>query len=254
MVSCRNRVRSYRFETFLEAASMTLAARAGFIFSLYLSATNVCLRPSSAQDDARDKSPLYRSPDPIVLSPDGETFYAGDVTTKSVVVFDTKTGAKRGEISLRGAPRGLAISSDGDRLFVAERGAGDVAIINLSHSVVLDRIATGCWPLAIALAEKTHRLYVCNQDRHTVSVIDLQHGTGKSIAELKVEREPNSIAVTPDERYVVVSNLLPHGVATDPDLAAVVSIINGPRNENVGTRSTARWFNASSRNLYKPRR
>ena len=48
----------------------------------------------------------------------------------------------------------------------------------------------------------------------------------QKVAELAVEREPNAIAMTPDERYVIVSNLLPRGVATDPNLAAVVSIID----------------------------
>ena len=97
---------------------MALAARAGYRFAVFPLALAVCITPSSGQDDARDKLPLYRSPEPVVLSPDAQMFYVGDVTAKSVVILDMKSCVKRGEISLHGAARGLALSSDGNRLFV----------------------------------------------------------------------------------------------------------------------------------------
>lgn len=205
---------------------MRLAPRTSYLYLSFLLALEVCLTSSSAQGDPSDNLPPYRSPQPIVLSPDGQSFYVGDVTAKCVAVFDTESGDKYSEIPLRGQPQDLGVSLDGCWLFATERGAGTVAIIDLSRGAVSGRVAVGRWPSALALAEKTQRLFVCNQDRHTVSVIDMLPAGGKPLLELVVEREPNSIALTPDEQYAVVSNLLPHGVATDPQLAAAVSIID----------------------------
>ena len=129
----------------------------------------------------------------------------------------------------------MALSGDGKTLYVAERGAGSVAVIDTAKGAVSARIAVGRWPVAVALAEKTKRLYVCNQDDHTVTVIDLGQSPAKPITQIPAVREPIAAAVTPDERHVVVTNLLPHGVATDPALAAEVNIIDASKLANVAS-------------------
>ena len=118
------------------------------------------------------------------------------------------------------------ISTDGGTLYVAEHGGGTVAVIDTAKNAVAARISVGQWPTAVALAAKAKRLYVCNQDNHTVSVVDLAQGAGKQIKQVPVIREPSSAAVTPDERFVVVANLLADGPSTEPTLAAKVSIID----------------------------
>ena len=188
--------------------------------------TAPCGRHVLGEDPPVSDSETYRSPIGLAVSSDGATLYATDRTGGCVVILDTGNKAKRGEIALRGRPQGVALSADDSTLFVAEHGAGTVAVIDTARREVTSRIAVGKWPAAVAVAEKTGRLYVCNQDNHTVSVIDLAEPPGKPIANIPVIREPSSIAVTPDERYVVVTNLLTHGVGTDPKLAAEVSIID----------------------------
>ena len=96
-------------------------------------------------------------------------------------------------------------------------------------------IAVGQWPTALAVV--AGQLYVCNQDRHTVSVVDVSQTPPRANHEVPVTREPVSIAATPDHRHVVVANLLAHGVATDPRLAAEISIIDasGAQGEFVGS-------------------
>ena len=185
-------------------------------------------RESQAQAESKQASgpEAYRSPNCLALSPDGKTLYATDHTGGNVSILDTAGNAKRGEIGLRGKPIGIALSADGDTLYVAEHGSGTVAVIDTAKNAVAARISVGRWPTAVALAGKARRLYVCNQDSHTVSVVDLAQGTGKQIKQVPVIREPSSVAVTPDERFVVVANLLAHGPNTEPTLAAKVSIID----------------------------
>jgi len=168
-----------------------------------------------------------RSPICLAIAPDGGTSYATDRTAGSVVILDTAGQTKRGEISLHGKPHGVTVSADGRALYVAEHGAGSVAVIDTAQGTVASRIQVGKWPTALAVAHQTQRLFVCNQDDHTVSVVDLGETPGKPITRIPVVREPSCVALTPDERYLVVANLLARGPGIDPTLSADVSLIDG---------------------------
>lgn len=190
-----------------------------------------------AQDATTSESPAasdYRSPFAVVTSPDGKTIYATDQTGGRLSILDAASMTPSGEIDLRGRPQGLALSSDGSTLYVAEHGASSVAVIDTSKLAITSRIAVGLWPTAVALGEQSRRLYVANQDRDSISVIDLSQQPAKTIAEIAVVREPSSLAITPDEKHVVVTNLMALGRGTDPTLSAVVSIIDA------GTLAAAR--------------
>ncbi len=169
-------------------------------------------------------SAAYRSPINVVGSPDGKTIYVSDRTSNSLVVLDVNKMVKRGEVALNGRPQGLVLSGDASKLYVTEHSAGTVAVIDTGRLKVTTRITVGKWPVSIAIADKSQRLFVGNQDRNSVSVIDLSQSPVHLVKEVPVVREPSCIAVTPDEQYVVVANLLPLGLGTDPKLSAQVSI------------------------------
>ena len=116
-----------------------------------------------------------------------------------------------------------------------EHGAGSVAVIDTAKQEITARIAVGKWPTALATADKAKRLYVGNQDSHTVSVIDLGQTPAKAIKQIPVIREPSCVAVTPDEKHIVVANLLALGLGTDPTLSAEVSIIDAAKLETAAT-------------------
>lgn len=168
----------------------------------------------------------YRSPFGVVTSPDGKTVYATDQTGGRLSILDAAKRTARGEIALRGRPQGLALSKDGSTLYVAEHGASSVAVIDTNKQAITSRITVGLWPTAIAIADKSKRLYVGNQDRDSISVVDLSQNPAKVIKEVAVVREPSCVAVTPDEKHIVVTNLMALGRGTDPTLSAEVSIIN----------------------------
>lgn len=185
----------------------------------------------------------YRSPIDLALSPDGRTLYATDHSAGNVSILDTVANAKRGEIGLRGKPTGIALSADGATLYVAEDRAGTVAVIDTSRGEVTTRIPAGKWPVALAVAHGMKRLYVGNKDNHTVSVFDVSQTPARLIKHIPVVREPTCLAVTPDERYVVVANLLAYGPGTDPELSAVVSLID---NETLAPSATVKLPSGST--------
>ena len=190
------------------------------------------VRPAQGAEKSASSS-VYRSPLAIAVAPDGKTAYVADWTANNVTVLDLAKNAKRAETPLSGQPSGLALSGDGKTLYVAERLAKTVAVIDTASNKVKSRIAIGHWAVAVALAKKANRLYVCNEDNHTVTAVDLSQSPPKIIKEIPAIREPSCVAVTPDESRVVITNLLPQGVSTDPTVAAEVTIIDGNRLEPV---------------------
>ena len=166
----------------------------------------------------------YRSPLAVAVSSDGKMLYVSDKTALCVAVLDAATGSKIREVPIVGEPHGLALSADGKTLYVAQRKANSIALVDTARGTVTAQIPVGTWPVALALAENNNRLYCCNRGNDTVSVVDL--AAGKQIEQIAVVRDPAFAAITPDESRLVVTNFMPHGAGTDPELAAEVSILD----------------------------
>ncbi|HQX49087.1 MAG TPA: beta-propeller fold lactonase family protein [Planctomycetaceae bacterium] len=200
------------------------------VVTVMIGAASVPCHMALAQEKSSSdvsKPTVYRSPFSVITSLDGQTVYVTDRPGGSLVILDAAKMTTLNEIPLRGHPQGLALSGDGNTLYVAEHGAGSVAVIDAKTQTVTSRILVGKWPTAVAVAKTSQRLYVGNQDRHTVSVIDLNQNPPSVLKEIPVSREPSCLAVTPDEKFIVVTNLLANGRGTDPTLSAEVNIIDG---------------------------
>jgi YVTN family beta-propeller protein len=180
------------------------------------------LPAAQGQESAR----AFRSPCALAVSPDGKTVFASDRTARCVTLLDAAGKSKCGEVALQGKPFGICLSPDGKSLYAAEYGAGTIAVVNTANATVTTRVQVGRWPAAVALAAKSNRLFVCNQDTHSVGIVDLGQSPPKQVKQVPVVREPCAVAITPDERFVVVANQIPLGPTTDPALAAVVNVID----------------------------
>jgi len=174
--------------------------------------------------NAKVRTAVYRSPLAVAVSPDGRTLYVSDRTAGCVTVLDAAAGRKVRDVAIGGEPNGLCLSADGKTLYVARRKAHSIALIDTARATVTGHIRVGTWPVAVALAEKTNRLYSCNRGNHTVSVVDL--AAGREIKQISVVRDPADAAVTGDESRVVITNFMPNGAGTDPDVASEVSILD----------------------------
>lgn len=201
--------------------------------SLWASLPILCLAISTATAAQSG----YRSPQDVVVSPDGATLYVADKTAAVVVLLDTASGKPLAQIDVPGEPNGLALSDDGRTLYVAERTAHAVAVIDTASRQVTRRIQVGFHPVDVAVASNRRRLYTANQGDDSVSVVDLT--SGQEIQRVEVVREPVAVDVAPDGSQVVVANLLPQGVGTDPTLAACVSLIDASSHETTHVKLPA---------------
>ena len=188
-----------------------------------LAACGLVLAPAPSGARA-GQAAVYRSAFDLALAPGGERLYVSDRTAGCVVIIDLPKASKTGEVALRGEPAGLALSPHGARLYVAEYGAGSVAAVDCRKHLLAWRQPVAPRPMGLALAAGAGLLFVCNSDRDDVSV--LRAADGEEIKRIKLVREPRWAAVTPDGRQLVVANALPSGSASDPGLAAAVSLVS----------------------------
>ncbi|MCX8038845.1 MAG: hypothetical protein N3D11_17705, partial [Candidatus Sumerlaeia bacterium] len=181
----------------------------------------ICL---SAIPVKKHTAAAVRSPYDLAYSPDGKTLAVSDRTAGRVVLMEPTSGKVVREIPLEGEPTGLVWSSDGQSLYVSEHHAAAVVEIHCAKGNVARRLGVGARPIGLALAPKKGLLLAANWGIHSVSVVSL--ADGRERARIPTPREPFAIAVTPDESRAVVTNLLPAMSATDPEVAAEVSLID----------------------------
>jgi DNA-binding beta-propeller fold protein YncE len=170
----------------------------------------------------------YSSPYDLAFSPDGKTLAVSDRTAGSLALLVVAGEGEPRLVPVEGEPTGIAWTA-GQRVLVAEYGAGSVAEIDPASGNVVRRLSVGLRPAGIAVAAKRRLLIAANTVTDDVSVVDLESGLER--ARIRLPREPFFVAVTPDESLAVVSNLLPAGSASDPTLAAAVSLIDLERLE-----------------------
>ena len=164
-----------------------------------------------------------KSPVDLALSPNGDRLYVSCHTANAVAVLDVKSRKKLSEITVGRGPAGLLLSPDGKTLFVANAEENTVQAVDVLKGKPGPKVRVGAHPTNMALA-KDGKLYVCNRDTHDLSIVDTK--TMKEVKRLAAIREPMFAALTPDGAKLVVTNQFPRGPATDPQLAAHVSIFD----------------------------
>ena len=165
------------------------------------------------------------------LATDGHTLLVANYQNDSLSVIDLATRTKSAEIELRpgktrAADRGIAggeypiaVALAGERAFVSCLRDGEVVEVDLAQRRVARRIHTGRQPGRSILDRAQRRLFVVNGGSDTVSIIEVS--SGRVVAEIATAAppallaprlkdlkgaNPNSLALSPDERTLYVTN------------------------------------------------
>ncbi len=144
-------------------------------------------------------------------------------------------------------------------LFALALGATIVTLLGRVTAQVAQE-ATNSSPIAISATGDF--LWVVNQDNNSVSVIDVRNDSLKRVAEIAVGQEPRTVALTPDGRFALVTNMVdgtvsvidasamtvtftipvgvePYGVAVAPDGAE--AWVANASSDSVSVIETATW-------------
>ena len=149
----------------------------------------------------------------IALHPSGE--FAAVLGQRAVFLITSDGVVQGSELPLGAGAgfHGIAWSRDGDRLFASvSNGTVLEALLGARRTLVAGRrfdpkpdgTKGNPRPGGIALTADGKRLFVACMDRNAVAEIDLD--AGKWVHDYPTERFPFTVALTPDEKQLVVSN------------------------------------------------
>lgn len=99
----------------------------------------------------------------------------------------------------------VALSSDDALLFVADSDNDAVHVIDTKTQVKLASVPVGRWPEAVVVGA-LDEVYVSNRYSRSVSVIARGHWD-RPIATIAVGAEPTGLAVSPDQKTLLVANV-----------------------------------------------
>jgi YVTN family beta-propeller protein len=140
----------------------------------------------------------------LALSPDEKTLYAANWVSNDVSVINVADGALIKKIPTVKTPRGVVITPDGRRMFIAGFDGGELQRIDLISGEKKIMLSTGGAMRHLALDEKTKRIYADDMATGTAHTIDFDKETVTTLG--KTDAFPNSIDLSPDGKYLYVSN------------------------------------------------
>jgi YVTN family beta-propeller protein len=144
----------------------------------------------------------------VALSPDGKTLYAANWSGDDVSVIDLASGKCVRRFPTVDTPRGLWPTADGKQLWVAGFGeqshVGRIAVIDLAtgKSRLLFSQQGGAMRHMVA-DEKRGVMFTSDMGKAVVWATDMR--TGKTTRFAKTDSHPNTIDLSPDGRFLVVS-------------------------------------------------
>jgi YVTN family beta-propeller protein len=178
-----------------------------------------------------------RVPAGLALSKDGKTLYVAAAFGQSVGRFDAESGVFRDEVALDGGghPYGLALDETHNRLYVSLWSKARVAVVDTQTFTIHTQWATQEHPNEMLLAHAGKILFVANANRNTVTVIDTEAGKAIETIGTAIDPKappgstPSSLALSPDESLLLVSNANTNNLAVvnvkDPGGSAPLGFI-----------------------------
>jgi YVTN family beta-propeller protein len=163
-------------------------------------------------------------PKVIAQTPDGALTVVSNWISMDISVFDSNTKKLLRRIPVGATPRGMAFSPDSSTMYAAIYDEAVIAVIDMNTYKVVKR-----WRFhegegaARHIIYRDEKLYVSDMFRGTVNIINPT--TGALIKSTRVGYNINTIAISPDGKYVFASSRGKNNpvdyTVPGPDLGAV---------------------------------
>jgi DNA-binding beta-propeller fold protein YncE len=148
-----------------------------------------------------------KSPGAIVILPDGSKLFVADTGEPKISAVDLAARQVLSDIDLASRPSDLVLKPDGGELIALCPESATLAILDTFHDDVEDEMPAGVGPAAAVTTRDSTRLYVANGGDGTVQAIDLQNRSQPgSMLSTRAGIAPSALALTPDERFLVVTD------------------------------------------------
>jgi YVTN family beta-propeller protein len=140
----------------------------------------------------------------ITLADDEKTAYVSNWVSNDVSVIDVDERTVTARIPVGGTPRGMALSADRASLYVCLFDSGTVRKIDLATRTIARSLSFGSGAMRHIIRDpRRNLLYASDMLRGRVLVIDPEKDV--LVTQVIVDANLNTIALSPDGRYLFVS-------------------------------------------------
>ncbi|HLW78499.1 MAG TPA: beta-propeller fold lactonase family protein [Terriglobia bacterium] len=167
---------------------------------------------------------------PVVALPDGSRAFVADAAENQVSAVDVAARRVLAHLELASRPSGLLLKPDGGELFVLSADSALLTIVDAFHDEVEQTLPAGRGAISGTFRRDATVLYLANSGDGSVTALDIQ--TRTVLDSTRAGAEPRALALTPDERYLVVADAASASVAI---LRAAVASSSSARSALVTT-------------------
>jgi YVTN family beta-propeller protein len=148
-----------------------------------------------------------KAPGAMAILPDGSKLFVADTGEPKISAVDLTTRQVLSDIDLASRPGALVLKADGGELIALCGESSTFAILDTFHDDVEEELPAGIGPVAAVTTRNSATLYVANRGDGTVQAIDLQNRSQPgSVLSTRAGIAPSALALTPDERFLVVTD------------------------------------------------
>ncbi len=154
--------------------------------------------------------PVCRQPEDIAILPDSsKAFVACSGSSQVASIALAQNGAKSAAadrvlalMDVGKTPVSLTLKPDGGELIVCNFDADSISFIETGNDEVGNSVLVGQHPARALVTRDNSRLYTSNFGSDSVAVYDID--IGKRIVSMQVGSRPEGLALSQDERYLLV--------------------------------------------------
>jgi YVTN family beta-propeller protein len=155
--------------------------------------------------------PVCQQPEDIAILPDSSKAFVACSGSSQVASIALANGEKNGGpasdrvlalLDVGRTPVSLALKPDGGELIVCDFDSDSISIIETGNNEVGSSALIGQHPTHAVVTLDNSRLYASNFGSDSVAVYDIDNG--RRIATMAVGSRPDGLALSPDQRYVLV--------------------------------------------------
>jgi DNA-binding beta-propeller fold protein YncE len=143
-----------------------------------------------------------QAPGPMVILPDNSKLFVADTGEDKISALALASRQLLAHLEIGARPTALLLKPDGGEIFVLAAASSTLVILDAFHDNVEQTFPLGREPVVGVFRQDMSVLFIANAGDGSVMAVDVENR--EVLASTHVGMEPRALALTPDERLLVV--------------------------------------------------